>query len=164
VELHEVALEAVEAARPRAGRVHVALEADVEPVPPLEGDRDRLGQVFDNLISNALKFTPTGGRVTVRLRERDGQAALEVADTGMGIPEEEQSRLFERFYRASGATERSIPGIGLGLAICRAIAEAHGGSIRVSSEAGAGTTFCVMLPLGTGGSRSTREVTGVQQR
>jgi PAS domain S-box-containing protein len=164
VELHEVALEAVEAARPRAGRADVALEADVEPVPRLEGDRDRLGQVVDNLISNALKFTPTGGRVTVRLRERDGQAALEVADTGMGIPEEEQSRLFERFYRASGATERSIPGIGLGLAICRAIAEAHGGSIRVSSEAGAGTTFCVMLPLGTGGSRSTREVTGVQQR
>jgi signal transduction histidine kinase len=159
-----VALEAVEAARPRAGRAGVELVAEVEQVAALEGDRDRLGQVVDNLISNALKFTPAGGRVTVRLGERDSRAVLDVCDTGMGIPADEQGQLFERFFRASAATERSIPGIGLGLAICRAIAEAHGGGISVASEEGRGTTFTVELPLGGGrGRHRTTEVAGVQQ-
>jgi PAS domain S-box-containing protein len=158
VDLEAVTREAVEAARPRAARVDVELEAQTEPLPPIDGDRDRLGQVVDNLISNALKFTPASGRVSVRALERDGRAVVEVQDTGMGIPEDEQARLFERFYRTASATERSIPGIGLGLSICRAIAEGHGGTIRVASEEGRGTTFTVELPLSGRPVAARREV------
>jgi PAS domain S-box-containing protein len=162
VDLEAVTREAVEAARPRAARVGVELEAQTESLPPIDGDRDRIGQVVDNLISNALKFTPSGGRVSVRALERDGRAVLEVRDNGMGIPEAEQARLFERFYRTASATERSIPGIGLGLSICQAIAEGHGGTIRVASEEGRGTTFTVELPLSGRPLAPSREVTGAR--
>ena len=147
VDLEAVVCEAVEAGRPRAEQAKVALSADTEPVPELQGDPERLGQVLDNLISNALKFTPAGGSVTVGLHRRNGAAVVEVADTGIGIPAAEQVRLFERFYRTSSATERSIPGIGLGLSISRAIALGHGGAITVQSEEGRGTTFTVELPI-----------------
>jgi PAS domain S-box-containing protein len=147
VDLAAVVQEAVEAGRPRAEQAQVALSAETEPVPELQGDPERLGQVLDNLISNALKFTPAGGSVTVGLHRRNGQAVVEVADTGIGIPAAEQVRLFERFYRTSSATERSIPGIGLGLSISRAIAQGHGGAISVHSEEGRGTTFTVELPI-----------------
>jgi signal transduction histidine kinase len=113
----------------------------------LRGDRDSISQVFDNLISNALKFTAAGGTVCVTVREEDGDAMIEVADTGIGIPETEQERLFQRFFRASSASQRHIAGVGLGLSIVRAIVEAHGGSIDFSSVHGAGTTFRVRLPL-----------------
>jgi two-component system, OmpR family, phosphate regulon sensor histidine kinase PhoR len=147
VDLEEVVREAVATGRPRADRAQVELVADTGDVPPVEGDPDRLGQVVDNLVSNAIKFTPAGGRITVRLCRQDGRARIEVQDTGIGIPAAEQARLFERFYRASSATERSIPGIGLGLSISRAIAEAHGGAIVFESQEGSGTTFTVELPI-----------------
>jgi len=147
VDLEAVVCEAVEAGRPRAEQANVALAAETEPVPELQGDSERLGQVLDNLISNALKFTPAGGSVTVGLHRRNGAAVVSVADTGIGIPPAEQVRLFERFYRTSSATERSIPGIGLGLSISRAIALGHGGAISVQSEEGRGTTFTVELPI-----------------
>jgi PAS domain S-box-containing protein len=156
VDLEAVVCEAVEAGRPRAEQVKVALTADTEPVPELQGDPERLGQVLDNLISNALKFTPAGGSVTVGLHRRNGTAVVEVADTGIGIPPAEQVRLFERFYRTSSATERSIPGIGLGLSISRAIALGHGGAISVRSEEGRGTTFTVELPI----TAKTTQTTG----
>jgi signal transduction histidine kinase len=85
--------------------------------------------------------------VTVRLAARDGEALIEVRDTGVGIPAAEQDRLFERFYRASTATDRAIPGVGLGLTIAKAIVEAHGGTLDFDSIEGAGTTFRVRLPL-----------------
>jgi PAS domain S-box-containing protein len=147
VDLEQVALDAVEAARPRAGKLGVALDADTVPIFLEEGDFDRLGQLVDNLISNALKFTPEGGSVTVRLRLDDGTAVLEVSDTGMGISAADQEHLFERFYRAQQATEKAIPGIGLGLSICAAIAAGSGGAITVESTEGHGTTFRVTLPL-----------------
>jgi PAS domain S-box-containing protein len=147
VDLDTVVREAVEAGRPRAEQAGVGLTASTDDVPPLEGDPERLAQVVDNLISNAVKFTPPGGEVTVRAGRRNGRALIEVQDTGMGIPAAEQERLFERFYRTESATERSIPGIGLGLSICRAIAEGHGGVIGVQSEEGEGTTFTVELPI-----------------
>ena len=100
----------------------------------LLGDGGRLGQLLDNLISNALKFTPRGGRVTVRTGRKGKVAFIEVEDTGMGISAADQERLFERFFRTSSATAQAIPGIGLGLAISGAIAEAHGGTIAVSSS------------------------------
>jgi len=147
VDLPEITREAVEAARPRAEDAGILLSAKIEPVEPCVGDRDRIAQVLDNLISNALKFTPADGRVEVRLSDDDGEARLEVADTGVGVPTDEQARLFDRFFRASNATARAVPGVGLGLMIVRAIVAAHGGEIAVASEVGRGTTFTVRLPL-----------------
>jgi signal transduction histidine kinase len=147
VDLEQVALDAVEAARPRADTLGVALAGDTVPVVLEAGDADRLGQLVDNLVSNALKFTPPGGSVTVRLHRTGAQAVLEVTDTGMGISAADQEHLFERFFRAEQATEKAIPGIGLGLSICAAIAAGSGGKISIESEEGRGTTFRVTLPL-----------------
>jgi signal transduction histidine kinase len=110
-------------------------------------DQGRLGQLLDNLISNALKFTPPQGRVTVRVGQIGESVLFEVADTGIGIDAADQERLFERFFRTQAASENAIPGTGLGLSISQAIAEAHGGQISVRSEVGVGTTFRVDLPL-----------------
>ncbi|MDW5593625.1 ATP-binding protein [Conexibacter stalactiti] len=147
--LETVVRDAVDGARPRAEQAQVTVTATTEPVPQMRGDADRLGQLVDNLISNALKFTPAGGSVTVALRNRGDEAELAVTDTGIGIPAAEQARLFDRFFRASTAVAEEIPGIGLGLSICQAIAEGHGGRIQVESEVGRGTTFRVLLPLRT---------------
>jgi signal transduction histidine kinase len=139
--------ECVEAAQPAAEVRGVELALDESPVPFVEADGARLGQVVDNLVSNALKFTPEGGRVAVRLGSADGAVAIEVEDSGIGVPAAEQALLFDRFYRASSATRRAIPGSGLGLSVAQAIVEAHGGTIRVTSEEGMGSTFRVVLPV-----------------
>ena len=126
------------------------------------GDAVRLGQACDNLVSNAVKFTPSGGRVTLALRsawqtpdgevttvERPGAAPvaqLSVRDTGMGIPAGEQGKLFTRFFRASTAQRNAVPGVGLGLTITKAITTAHGGTLDVVSAEGEGTTFTLTLP------------------
>jgi signal transduction histidine kinase len=147
IELGAVAAECVEAQRPRAERADVRLALDVdEHVPAILGDRTRLVQLLDNLLSNAIKFTPAGGRVDVRVGERDGGVALEVADTGMGIGSDDQEHLFERFFRTKAAGEAAIQGTGLGLTIVKAIVDAHGGTISVESGEGKGTTFRVLLP------------------
>jgi signal transduction histidine kinase len=146
VDLPTLTREAVEAARPHAEAKHLALEATTQEIPSMAGDRDRLAQVLDNLVSNAVKFTPDGGSVSVRLDARDSEALIEIEDTGVGIPASEQSRLYERFYRASTATERAIPGVGLGLTIAKAIVEAHGGELGFDSVEGHGTTFRIRLP------------------
>ncbi|HEY4279577.1 MAG TPA: ATP-binding protein [Conexibacter sp.] len=153
VDLAEITRDAVEAARPRAEDAGILLNAKIEPFGPCVGDRDRLAQVLDNLISNALKFTPADGSVEVRLLATGDVAVLEVADTGVGVPSEEQERLFDRFFRASNATKRAVPGVGLGLMIVRAIVVAHGGSIGISSAVGEGTTFTVQLPITQAGGR-----------
>jgi PAS domain S-box-containing protein len=142
----DVVQAAVEVARPRARAGEIELRTALDAVPPLLADRDRLHQLLDHLVSNALKFTPPGGEVEVALtRDRDA-VVLTVRDTGIGIAEDEQERLFERFYRTSEATERAVAGAGLGLTVCKAIVEGHGGSIGVTSRAGAGTTVRVVLP------------------
>ncbi|HEY2636167.1 MAG TPA: ATP-binding protein [Solirubrobacteraceae bacterium] len=147
VDLPQLVHEAVDTGRPRAEARGIALRAEVEPVEPIWGDRDRLGQVLDNLVTNALKFTPEDGTVTVRLTRAGARVIVEVEDTGMGIPRDEQSRLFDRFFRASTATAQAVPGVGLGLTIVKAILEAHGGTVGVESEPGRGTTFRIDLPL-----------------
>src|SRR6266540_6707248 len=146
VDLGAVVRQSVEEARPRAAAKGIELGCEAQSVPELRADRGRMFQLLDNLISNAIKFTPEGGRVDVRLLQRGPNVRIEVVDTGIGISPEEQGRLFERFFRATTATERHIPGTGLGLYIACAIAEAHGGGIDVESEPGRGTTFCVELP------------------
>ena len=117
-------------------------------MPLVAGDRARIGQLIDNLVSNAIKFTPEGGRVDVRVRALSKRAVFEVRDSGIGIPASEREHLFQRFYRTSNATEQAIQGTGLGLAISKAIVEAHDGRITLTSEEDVGTTFRVELPLG----------------
>jgi two-component system sensor histidine kinase/response regulator len=147
VDLGTLAHESVESARPAAAAKRIRLELFADELPSLRGDHARLAQLFDNLVSNALKFTPEGGSVTVSLARGDGSAVLEVRDTGIGIPAAEQKELFGRFFRARGATDRAIQGTGLGLSIARTIAESHGGTIGFESVEGVGTTFRVELPL-----------------
>jgi PAS domain S-box-containing protein len=147
LDLGNVASESVETARPQAEAKDITLTLATGPVPLIAGDRARIAQLLDNLVSNAIKFTPEGGRVDVRVRTLEQRAVLEVRDSGMGIPAAEQEFLFQRFFRSSTATEQAIQGTGLGLAISKAIVEAHDGSITVTSEEGEGTTFRVTLPL-----------------
>ncbi len=147
VRLDEIARELVESSSALARSRELVLESDLADVAPIRGDHERLVQLIGNLLSNAIKFTPAGGTVTVRTFADHGWAVLEVADTGIGIPEGEQERLFQRFFRSSTATEQAIPGTGLGLVISRAIVEAHGGTIEVTSRPGAGTCFRVELPF-----------------
>jgi signal transduction histidine kinase len=147
VDLAELARDCVVSQRPRAEEAGLELDAQIEPVGPLRGDRSRLADLLDNLVSNAIKFTPRGGRVTLRLQRDGDEAILEVEDTGIGVPADEQDRLFERFFRSSTASAAAIPGTGLGLAISKAIVEAHGGTIGMTSAEGVGTTFRVSLPL-----------------
>ena len=110
------------------------------------GDAIQLERVLLNLLSNALKFTPDGGRVTTTLETQGGEACLTVADTGIGIPREEQDALFQKFFRASTAQDLAIQGTGLGLSIVAGIVAVHGGRIAVDSESGDGTTFTMRLP------------------
>jgi signal transduction histidine kinase len=145
-DLAEIAAAAVEAARPAAEEKEITLELRSDGALHLDADASRLGQVLDNLVSNAIKFTPSGGSVVVSTRNEGGRAHVEVADTGVGVPQDEVGQLFSRFYRASSATRRAIPGTGLGLVIARAIVEAHGGSIQLESREGAGTRVAVSLP------------------
>jgi signal transduction histidine kinase len=145
--MHEVAAEAVEAQRMLTGAASVEIRLDAaEPLPEVFVDRHRVLQVFENLIGNALKFTPAGGRITVGAVAQSGAVLCYVRDTGPGIPAEAQPHLFDRFWQArrSGAQRRS--GAGLGLAIVRGIVEAHGGRIWVESAPGEGSTFYFTLP------------------
>jgi protein-histidine pros-kinase len=146
--LREIVEDAVEAARPVAERREVAVSSHTVPTLPCRGDNQRLGQALDNLLANAIKFTPPGGNVDVRLSVEDGTAAIEVQDTGIGIPEEERSRLFERLFRGADARMAEVPGLGLGLTIVRTIVNAHDGHVEVDSMVGVGTTFRLVLPMG----------------
>jgi PAS domain S-box-containing protein len=146
IDLAEVASESVEALRPTAVERGIELSLEPKRLPVVTADRDRVGQAIDNLVSNALKFTPPGGSVDVRLSGHDGVAVVEVSDTGLGMSEEDRARVFDRFFRA-GASRDSAPGVGLGLTIVKAIAEGHGGSVSVESEEGVGTKFRIELPL-----------------
>jgi signal transduction histidine kinase len=124
----------------------VALVIDVGPLPVVSGEAARLRQVLDNLLSNAIKYTPAGGTVTVGARATGEAVIIEVTDTGIGIPAEQYPKLFTRFFRASTAVDRKIKGTGLGLAVTKAIVEAHGGAIAAEPGPGCGTRFTVCLP------------------
>src|SRR5262249_48086674 len=137
-------------AQAEEGARHLAAERDIELTvsPPdashrLRGDRGRLAQVFGNLLGNAIKFTPKGGKVSLRAGRDDGEIVFEVADTGPGVSPEHLSHLFDRFWQANRADRR---GVGLGLPIAKGIVDAHGGRLWVVSEPGNGSRFYVALP------------------
>ena len=137
-----------EAVRPLLIGRDLTLRVDHPDVPLVVlGDRAQLERVLLNLLSNAVKFTEDGGEIDCHLEELEGEAVLTVSDTGIGIPEEEQGGLFEKFFRSSTAQNRAIQGTGLGLSIVASIVAAHGGRIGVRSAHLAGTTFTVRLPL-----------------
>jgi len=131
------------------GGVDLQIALDPSPAPALV-DRGRFDQVLGNLLSNAVKFTPAHGSVTVTTERGVDRWLIEVADTGIGIPEEERELLFERFFRGSNARREQLPGTGLGLVISKAIVELHGGELRIESNAAGGTTAVLVLPDPTG--------------
>ncbi len=128
---------------------HISLIADGTDPVEVEADPSRLKQVVVNLLDNAIKYTPEGGKVTITVAQRDGHAVLEVADSGLGISANDLPHVFERFYRADKARSRQMGGTGLGLSIVRSICMAHSGRVTVSSSEGRGSLFRVELPLAT---------------
>ena len=116
-------------------------------LPSVDGDEARLRQVFDNLIGNAIKYSPDGGQIEVG-GYRDGDHVVAyVHDNGVGMSDQDQERIFERFYRVDGTLSRKTQGAGLGLYLSKSIVEAHGGTMRVESQPGKGSTFMFTLPL-----------------
>ena len=147
VDLAEILAEAAETARPAASTSSIDLVVEAEPAQRVLADRAQLLRIVENLVANAVKFTPDGGNVRLAARRDGDTAVLEVADSGVGIPTAEQPDLFNRFFRGTNAIESAIPGSGLGLAISQVIAEAHGSTIEVESTPGTGSTFRLALPL-----------------
>jgi signal transduction histidine kinase len=147
LDLCVIAEQAAEEARPRAEGKQITLEFSGGSPVTLHADKGRLFQLLDNLISNAIKFTPEGGKILVRATGGDTGAVLEVSDTGIGLGPGEANLVFDRFFRSSRVVAQQVPGTGLGLFIARAIVEAHDGTIAVSSREDGGTTFRVELPM-----------------
>ncbi len=151
VEMAEIVRSAAELLRPRAEDKGVALDVRAEAAT-VHGARDSLVDLVTNLVSNAIRYTPTGGSVTVEARDGDDGARLIVADTGIGISEDELPHIFEEFYRGKEAKKTYAHGTGLGMAIIQRVVEMHGGRIDVASTVGQGTRFAVTFPRpGTGG-------------
>jgi signal transduction histidine kinase len=146
LDLGEIARQSAEEARGRADAKDLDLVVVANGPVRVEADRGRIFQLLDNLISNAIKFTPDGGKVEIAATA-DAVARLEVSDTGIGFTEREAERIFERFYRTDLAVERQVPGTGLGLFIAHAIADAHAGTISAHPRDGGGAVFRVELPL-----------------
>ena len=148
VELVSVIRAALDAIRPTANTKGILLEEDLDYPHRIMGDADRLQQIASNLLTNAIKFTPKGGRVQVKLERVQASIQLSVSDTGKGIKQEFLSRVFDRFSQAEQTSSRAHGGLGLGLAIVRTLVELHGGTVRVESTGeGMGSTFFVNLPI-----------------
>lgn len=148
VSLNEAVRDCARAAEVLASRkgVRLKLENDAGPIA-LQGDEELIRRMLLNLLDNAVKYTPEGGEISLAVTRRNGNAEIVVRDTGIGIPEADQQRVFDRFYRVDKARARALGGAGLGLSIVRWIVDVHGGEIRVDSVPGKGSTFVVELPL-----------------
>jgi two-component system phosphate regulon sensor histidine kinase PhoR len=148
VSISDLIDKAVHLLRPQAEKKGQAISILLaESVGSVTGDADKLTQVLINLIDNAIKYTPKGGRITVEALQRPGAVEIAVSDTGIGIPPKEMPRIFERFYRVDRARSREMGGTGLGLSIVKHIVEAHDGKISVESQFGKGSRFVVTLPM-----------------
>ncbi len=151
VDLAQIAEASVMSAKAITDQARIHMEMDFAANLPLaQGDPQRLSQVFDNLIGNAIKFSPDGGRVEVVLRAADRAVRAEISDHGIGIPADKLERIWERFYQVDGTTTRRFSGTGLGLAITKRLVEAHGGQIGVHSVKGKGSTFWFTVPRADG--------------
>ncbi len=153
--LPDLVRRAVDSARPAADRAGVSLSVGTVVMPDLLLDADRMAEVLDNLLTNAVKFTPAGGAVSVSVSVNGADAVVVVRDTGVGIPSEDRDAVFDRFFRSPVARDAAVPGVGLGLHIVKVIVEAHGGSVRASSRRdpdhpAPGTEVVVRLPLTSG--------------
>ncbi len=146
VDVNELADEVVADFRSQT-RIHQIILHRAREAVPVAGDRARLEQVLVNLIGNAIKYSPQGGQIAVRIEHAGGKARISVADQGIGIPVEEQARLFQRFFRAANAGRRNFGGLGIGLYVSHEIVQQHGGHFEVKSDAGRGATFTFTLPL-----------------
>jgi len=141
----QVVDESLEMERPLAAGASLELQTELSPdLPDVSADHDRLLQVFENLIGNAIKFSAPGGRITVGAARRDGEVLFRVADTGGGIGAEQLPHVFDRFWQAQPSGRR---GAGLGLPIVKGIIEAHGGRVWVESAPGRGSTFWFTIPV-----------------
>jgi len=145
-DLLSIAKKVTESLQKKGEEKGVRLEFSAEPVPSTYLDQDRVTEVVTNLVDNAIKYTPRGGSVTVGLKKEDGGLLLSVQDTGIGIKQKDQEKLFEKF-RQFGASPHKEKGVGLGLAIAKEIVELHHGKIRVASEEGKGSTFVAIFPI-----------------
>jgi signal transduction histidine kinase len=149
VSLAALAREAIERAKPGAAQNGIVFKDDIIPETlPLFADRRRMEQVIDELLGNAVKFSPDGGRVFVTVREGGDVVYLKVADQGIGIPPSQINRIWDQFYQFDGSTTRRFGGTGIGLAVVKQILEAHGGQVWVESQEGQGSQFYVALRMG----------------
>jgi signal transduction histidine kinase len=149
VNVAELVRSSVTAALPRAAESGIRLRADAPERLEAHIDAARISQVLDNLVSNAIKYSPDGGDVLVSLRSEDGHMVCSVSDTGMGMSQQDQEEVFAKFFRSAAVRNSTIPGVGLGLSISKAIVEAHGGRVSLASEVGKGTTFTFAVPVQT---------------
>ena len=147
VDLSALTEETVHTLQIAAEQKKQTLTADIAPGITLDGDSGKLMQIFYNLTDNAIKYTPENGHIAVRLAQSGANVLFTVTDDGIGIPEEDQKHIFERFYRVDKARSRATGGTGLGLSIVRQLAAMHGGTVSVSSQPGQGATFTVTLPM-----------------
>lgn len=147
VNVAELVRASVSAALPRAVAANVQLRVDAPERLDAHVDSARISQVLDNLVSNAIKYSPNGGDVVVSLGSEGANLMCRVSDTGMGMSEKDQAKVFTKFFRTGNVRNTSIPGVGLGLSISKAIVEAHGGTIQLRSTLGRGTTFTVRVPV-----------------
>jgi PAS domain S-box-containing protein len=147
IDLKEIAAEAVSMMEGTARARGIGLVAGLQPTPKISGDRRQLQQAVRNLVSNAVKYSHDGGLVEVSTGATDHQVVVGVADHGIGIPSEDQARIFRRFFRAANAEAAGIPGSGLGLVLVREVARAHGGDVSLTSAVGAGTRVTLTLPI-----------------
>ena len=137
----------IETTRLSAVLKNLSVEAHCDPgLPMVNGDAGSLQQALQNLLDNAVCYSPPGGLITVKVAVEGGNIAISVSDTGTGIPKADQERIFERFYRTDSARSRGVGGTGLGLSIAKHLVEAHGGKVKVQSEVGSGSTFSIILP------------------
>lgn len=148
IALNEIVSQTAAIFQPQADAKGLTIEVSLpEGLPPVNVDRERIGQVLRNLLANALAYTPSGGRITITAEQREGQIAVSVHDTGAGIPPEHLPYVFDRFYRADRARARQTGGAGLGLAIVKQLVQAHGGTVAAESTPGQGSTFTFTLPV-----------------
>lgn len=145
VDFEELVRETVEAVQANCATHHLYIEGKAEA--QVYGDRDRLEQVLMNLLTNAIKYSPEADSVIIRLRKVQAQVEVAIQDFGIGIPEEHQERVFERFYQVSGPEQNTYPGLGIGLYIARTLIERHGGRLWLKSRQGSGSTFYFTLPI-----------------